>query len=302
MYIGARQKKQFVSFLILLFLLAFAGATVFWLSKEVGEGSAPRDVVLSNVWEGSASVSWLTEIKTEGYLALYHGGEKVGDFKDVRGGRHNVHYVNVVGLKPNTNYEFEIVSSGQNFLNEEDEKYKFTTRVVLPFRPVPSIVNGFVDATDGLVFLLLDDLNENYPISTYVLEDGSWSLDLSKFLPLDFDDDFVLRADDSLKMLFFGREGSKIVRGHKRLLFNEENFFEDSPLALDGTGNVFVHLSEISKFKKRPAVVVNERIEEVEKVEMLEEDIGVEDIEPVGEVQGVQTEQGIQWGTLDDLF
>ncbi len=297
MYIGAKQKKKFLYFLIFLVLAILAGAGVFLLNWNVSESSKPKDVLLSNVWEGSVTVTWITEVKAEGLLTVYEKGEEVGDFKDARGaGKYHSHYVDIVGLKPNTIYEFEIYSAGEKRLNENGERFEFATRSVVPNLPTSNVVNGVVEGKDVLIFVLLDDLNSNYPLSTYSLNDGPWSLDLSKLLPTDSEEDFVLRADDSLKLLFFSEKGTEVVRGHKRLLFDEENFFVESPLSLKKQENIFLEISEIAKFKK-DAIILDEPVVK-EEVEIEE----IQEPEEPEEEEEIEEEEGIGWGALEDLL
>lgn len=295
MYIGARQKKKFLVFFAALVIFLIIGLGIFWVNEEMSEEflelSEPKNVVLSNVGEDGVSVSWTTEVRTEGYLILYKDGEKIGEFNDPRdGGRRYTHYVDVADLSPNTAYEFEIFSSEKRWLNSGGELYRFATNSLQSEVKASKLVEGLVDGDDVLVFLMVDDLTSQYPLSTYV-SDGKWSVDLSKFSHLD---DFELRNDTPLKILFHSYEGTDVFRGNKNVLFEDGEFLENVEFGKDE--NIFLLIPDVAKFREERTVVEEEA--EVVEVEEVEE-IQAEEVEE--EVLGAEDEESVEIEETEDV-
>lgn len=278
MYIGARQKKKI--FISLCVLAVFVAIFFFvnWFNGEITEEflelSKPQNVVLSNVSEDSVVVSWVTEVKTEGFVVLYENDEKVKEFVDSRGlGKSHTHYIRITELKPNTNYEFEIFSAEEKRLNEQGERFKFVTKDVVADLPSPNILKGILGVKDVLIFVLLDDLSLNYPASTYVSKNGEWSVDLSQIVSIVGNEELEIRPDAPLKILFFSNDGSKIIRGNKNTLFDKDGNLIESDFELTGSENVFLHIADIARFKEDPVFV-----EPIEPEEIIEDEdvMGVE--------------------------
>ncbi len=283
MYIGARQKRKFFVFFVTLILFVFIGVGIFWVNKEMSEEflelSEPRNVVLSNVGEDEVSVTWTTEVRTEGFLVLYKDGEKVNEFNDSRGsGKRHTHYVDLSDLSPNTNYDFEIFSSGKRWLNSDGDLYSFVTSPLLSDIKAPRVVEGFIEVEDALVLLMVDDLNDRYPLSAFV-SNGNWSVDLSKFSD---SGDFEFRNDTPLRVLFYSNEGSDIVRGNKNVLFENGEFLEDVELSKDE--NVFLSIPDMAKFRDEIVIIEEEEVEEVSEESEDDEVLGVDDQEEVEDV------------------
>ena len=290
MYISARQKKKFVVFAIFLIFACVLAFVVFWLNREATEEfrrlSQPKGVVLSNVGEDGVAISWVTEVKTEGSLVVYDvSGEAIEEFKDVRNiGRSNTHYVEISGLKPNSTYEFEILSS-------EGDKRSFSTRSVLPENPIPNVLSGYVDATDVLVFLLTDDLSQNYPLSSSVVN-GQWSFDLSEITPASGEGIFDLRGDTPLKLLFYSNDGVKVIQGNRNALFARDGQFNGT-VKLDGSENIFLHVPDFAKFKG-DFVEVESVASDVEREGVSEDILGVEEKEEVEETEELEVVEEIE--------
>ena len=288
MYIGLREKKRFAIFSILGFIALIL--VVLFLYSNRKESSEPENVILSNVWENSVTVTWTTKIRTKGYLSLYKDSEKIGDFQDARGlGKSYTHYIDLSGLEPNTEYEFVISSAGVERLNQDGERFEFSTRELLLQDRTPNIVNGTVQGRDTLVFVMLDDFSLNYPLSTYVREQGEWSIDLSKFLPVGNSGDFVFRGDAAIKVLFYGSKGGEVFRGNKNVLFDDQGNFKKESLEITGLESIFPFISDVAKFKG--IAVVPER-EEIVEDDVLGIEIESESLE--------ESKEEIIWQPLDN--
>ena len=299
MYVGLRQRRKIVTFLVVLFSLVLAFLVYFfYIQKDSADNlfdNTPSNVILSNVWENSVTVTWTTRLKTQGDLYLYKGGEKVGEYKDSRGEKkRNTHYVNVNGLEPGTIYEFEIVSSGKKDRNSNGSKFQFTTRPVLDNIPTSVFANGVVNEFEVLVFIVLDDLKESYPVSAYITEGGNWSADLSRIWSA-----YNVRDDSALKVIFYTNKGSQAFRGNKNVLFDSENNFVQEEFVFDETENAFLNIPDVAKFLGAPVVIESEEVV-VEKEEVVEQDVdeSVLGIESREESRRVNN-GSFQWSTLD---
>jgi hypothetical protein len=271
MYIGAKQKRQFLIFTVGFFVLIFVVSLLVILNNR--GNFAPRDVVLSNVREDGVTVTWITDIKARGSLILYENGERVGKFKDSRNfGGSYTHYVEITDLKPNTLYEFEIVSA-------EEEKFEFSTREVLSEIPTPNILRGTLDTSDTLVFLLVDDLTLTYPLSTYVEDSNEWSFNLANLTLVSGRGIFDFRSDTPLKLLFYNNDGVKVIQGNRNALFDRGGVFNNS-VELDSSENIFSYIPDFAKFKGIPVEMEN-IANETENDVVPDDVLGVEDEEEV---------------------
>ncbi len=271
MYIGVKQQKKFLVFFVILVVFLILLFLTFWSYGNTKGSFEPQDVVLGNLWEDSVSVSWFTDVKVDGFVFLYENGTRAGKFEGASGGKNFVHHVTISELKPNTIYEFEIYSGGEKFLRDDGSRYIFSTLPLFSNQPVPNIVNGFVDGENVLVYVLLDDLSVNVPVSAFVGSSGQWSVDLSKIYRLERDESFEIGAETPLKILFYSNGGVKMIKGFKGALFEEQ-----AVVNLDGhEKNIFSHIPNAAKFTE---VLLFEEEEVIVKEEEVEEEVmGVED-------------------------
>jgi hypothetical protein len=299
MYIGLRQRRKIVTFSVILLSVFFAFLVYFFFIRDRSSSSlfdiTPKNVILSNVWEDSVTVTWTTQWKTPGRLYLYKGSEKVGEYEDARGTkRRNTHYVNINGLEPGSIYEFEIVYSEKRSLNSDGSKFQFTTRPVLSDIPASVNANGSVNESGALIFIILDDLKESYPVAAYVTEAGNWSVDLSKIWSA-----YNVRDDSALKVIFYTNKGSQVFRGNKNVLFDSENNFVQEGFVFDWAENPFLNIPDVAKFLGAPVVIENEKLL-VEEEKVVEQNIdesvlGIESREENRVVNNID----LQWSTLD---
>ncbi len=127
-----------VFFLILIAILGFISLYIFSLSEDqddVGvsdtEGPPPKEVIISNLTNSSATISWVTDTPSIGYVKY---GESVSEIEstanDVQGdgvnANQNLHYVRLTSLDPGQEYFVEIYNNDTAF-NNAGEFYKFTT-------------------------------------------------------------------------------------------------------------------------------------------------------------------------------
>ncbi len=282
MYIGMRQKRRFAIFMGFLFFISAIVSVSFLLQREVSEEflklSEPRNVVLSNVFEDSVTVTWVTDTKINGSLVVYDSDEeRIGEFEDERNiGRSYTHYIEITGLSSGNSYEFEIALF-------DGKKYEFSTREVLADSFAPNVLEGSIDFEDVLVFLLVDDLVPNYPLSSFVV-DGQWSFDVSDVTFSGNREAFDFRSDTPLKLLFYSKDGVKVIQGNRNVLFTRDGEF-DGVVKLDGSENVFSYIPDFARFRG-DFVEIQDIATDIENESVSEEILGVEEEELNREGQG----------------
>ena len=272
MYIGIRQKRRFMFFLGFLFLITAIVSVSFLVQREISEEflrlSEPRNVVLSNVFEDSVTVTWITDVKVNGSLVVYDSnGERMDEFEDVRNiGRSYTHYVEIVDLDPGTSYEFEIVF--------DEKRYEFSTREVLAGSLAPHVLEGNLDSKDVLVFLVADDLNPNYPLSSPII-DGRWSFDVSELASAVGGERVEFRGDSPLRLLFYSDDGVKVIQGNRNVLFTRDGEF-DGVVKLDGSEDIFSYIPDFARFKG-DFVQMEDIARDIETEGVSEEILGVQE-------------------------
>ncbi len=240
MYITTRQKRKIFSSLVLISGLVFFLVLGFIFVPSFFERAdlaiTPQNVLLSNWTHDSVTVTWTTERRTKGAAKVYQGDEQVGEFEDVRGNRSTfTHYVELRNLEPNVEYTFSIVSDGKVFSGEDGFQDVFVSAPVIGNSPSPNVVRGRVDDlkdNDGLVFLFAEEV-ESSIISTYIGNNGEWSLDLMDLRSGNLDEYIGISqdSDSMVNLVFYSNIGSKMLLGNNNTLFGEERFLGDVKLA-----------------------------------------------------------------------
>jgi hypothetical protein len=209
MYLTPHQKKQLRLVIILLIgipLTLFAGYKGFQLITKAGVEATPKDVIISNVTTNSMTISWVTEKSTDGYVIPILNGTSQSPVKDKRGsGNRYTHYVELKGLEPDTKYDFQIVSDGTKYSDDQGEDYQFTTAVLSSDTPVPNPIHGTVtgfSSDDVLIYALLTN-KTSFPVSTIVPSGGNWIVDLSTFRSIT--DDSLIRVTDDTQLTLIAR-------------------------------------------------------------------------------------------------
>jgi hypothetical protein len=233
MYVTTRQKRKIFSILVLLcgvgmlFVLGFIFVAKFW--KHSNLEIIPQNVILSNWSHDSVTITWTTEKRTKGRVQVYQDYEQIGEFEDSRGKEATfTHYVVLKNLEPNTKYSFNIVSNKETFSGESEFEYVFVSAPVIGNTPNPNVVHGKIDdwnGSDALIFLFANEV-ESSIISTYVRNNGEWSLDLMDLRSVDLKEytSISYDSDSMVSLLFFSKVGSKIILGNNNTLFGEDRF------------------------------------------------------------------------------
>jgi len=206
-----------LSSLAFLVLLAISIAIVVRLASDVQkkftykpvaiQSLAPRDVRISNVTGTALTVSWKTPgQKVTGAVIYRTLGTDITPVEgsvalDSRGGADSfeTHHVTITNLKPETEYQIEIISADQKFTQDAEgnplPKPKTSSSLEVRSTTIQDIARGSVRQSDGvtpasdsLVYLtVLDKDGKGDPgfsalLSTTTDQNGDWSIDVSGIL------------------------------------------------------------------------------------------------------------------------
>lgn len=118
------------------------------LKSKAGISSIPKNVGVANIGSRSASVYWQTDSSSSGFVKA--GTTPVLDltFRDDRDPEapkpHQMHFVTLTSLSPNTTYYYKI-SSGPSLFPQK-EPLKFTTSPDLPLADYNPVIGTVVDS------------------------------------------------------------------------------------------------------------------------------------------------------------
>ncbi len=154
-----------------------------WFLKAE-QGVEPENVKITNISESSFTLSWTTQKPIIGFVVY---GEttslkfRAPDLRDPSEEKSMItHYVEVVGLKPQTKYYFKIGSG--TLYDNQGKPFEVNTGSALPKNPASDLAQGTVLKPDGtpaegaLVYLKLPSAA---PLSSFVTSSGSFVIVLS---------------------------------------------------------------------------------------------------------------------------
>lgn len=180
-------KIQIPTIIALLFLIAGVAAGVLSVQTEqVDEISAsgnptPKNVRVSNISGFSASISWTTDAKTNGFV-VWDDDEALGrKTVNQNGNKGHAHHLAINDLNPSRKYYFEIISAGKRSDNN-GIPWQFKTGPTLPAPKSSRFASGKVLSTTGhpvenaLVYL---SVGGSSLLSTTTGEGGSWLIPIS---------------------------------------------------------------------------------------------------------------------------
>ena len=215
MYLTPYQKRQLKIVIALVIGIPFTIFAVYqgvrYLSRAVTE-AVPKDVVVTNLTINSITVTWFTDVSTDGYVVPVLNGVEQSPVRDKRGGGNRTsHYVELRSLEPNTKYSFIIVSGGTKYTNSGGSNYEFTTAPVGEDTPIPNPIHGSVTgmSNDDVIIYVLPKNNSAYPVSTTIPSGGNWIVDLSSFRKIS--DKSMLKITDETELILMAK--TKTNRG-----------------------------------------------------------------------------------------
>lgn len=174
-----KKELRFPSIIGLILLLAAIVGSIYLTSQprnlntKASGDCRPSGVQVTNITNNTANISYTT---TAECLAVINLRQQV--FPDLQSGK--LHYFQIIGLQPATEYNFSIASGGSDFI---ENSYKFMTAAT-PTSPMPDsrLAWGKVYNSDGrtpanaIVFLNIPGAS---PLSSVVSSDGNWSISLA---------------------------------------------------------------------------------------------------------------------------
>jgi hypothetical protein len=244
MYITPYQKKQLRTVIILLVgipLTIFAGYQAIQWFTSAGAEAQPHNVIVGNLAQESAVITWTTETKVSGSVVLLENGVETTTAIDKRGNeRRYTHYVEFEYLEPSTTYEFKIISGEGTYEGEGASGYTFTTPNVAVEQATPVAASGEVEGSSGddvLVYVTTKDKSV-YPAVTILNSSGTWLVDLSVMKKVSDKTVFQVSPSNSLVIAAVsGVNDGGIVEGEYGEIFNSDSILTES---LNSTGTDYV--------------------------------------------------------------
>lgn len=189
---------------MLLFAGVFAGVFLIKNNQIFKIGASPtitpKDVRISNISESSATVSWVTEDATTGFVTFGETSTPktfVGESNDNQ--KFTTHSITITGLKPETNYFFKINSDGTNFDNN-GVLWQFTTGKIPKNNQVSIPASGSLISSTGqpvgraIVYVVIN----GYTLSTFTSESGNFVVQLGSARNVDLSDYANIDPDTTL--------------------------------------------------------------------------------------------------------
>lgn len=240
LFLKPRKRKSFLQTLILLLAVFVTLILVLKPQKFFGgaEGAKqPKETVVSNTTDRSISVTWLTDVQTEGYVS-YGNTQDLGFVaKDDRDSdssqRRYTHHVTVKGLNPQQLYYFKIGSDDLQYDNQ-GKLYEIKTAPVTGSTPsVSELVYGNIVANnvdDSLVYV---DISGGTALSSYPDQQGKWIVVLNNARRYDLQN--YIRPQKEDKVVVTAKTGSGTARLETTVA--KSSPVSDIKIAEDNTSN-----------------------------------------------------------------
>lgn len=189
------KKFLLVFFVIIILLTGIFVVVVPFLAEPT---SLPREIFITNITEGQATITWSTEKPTKGAIKIQKDIYKDdGDKNKKSQGFYATHHVTVDALRPATAYKYEVYQGWRKV-----SEGSFTTATILNSINNPNPVYGkVVDAENrpqvgAIVYLTAKNPNgESALYSTLTNNEGRWQIDLANFRTRDLKAPFGLTAE-----------------------------------------------------------------------------------------------------------
>jgi len=204
--------------LMVLLIGTFSGVYLLKINKVFKIGAnptaSPKDVRITNLTGDSATISWLTEGQTEGFISWGLSQENLGNV--VKEGESNqkylTHTITLTNLDPTTPYFFKINSDGDYFDNN-GLPWQFSTGVKLGINDLSIPTTGTVLASSGqpvnraLVYITIN----GYILSTITSNSGNFILQLANTRTQDLTDYAQIDMDNTLLDVFVQSETGEVT-------------------------------------------------------------------------------------------
>jgi hypothetical protein len=182
-----KQLFLFVGIFVLLFGLAsgivlLQQSTVFRL--RANPETQPKDVTVSNITDSQATVTWITDGPSRGFVQW---GEKDKNLSKVKVSTdinsQKVHIAELSGILPDSLYDFQISVDGKLYPTD-GTYYSFASSNTLVSKPQsPQYISGKVVSENGepiVGSIVLVTASGSSPISTTTSQSGDWTINISE--------------------------------------------------------------------------------------------------------------------------
>lgn len=188
------------------------------ISTQVNPQEQPQEVRITNIADDSFTVSYITSKKVICSLNLIQNNkvsQSILDDRDQGTSQiHNLHYLTLRNLSPNTSYFFTI-TSGQNVYNDNGENFKVTTGPRLELNPstqkplIGKVTNSKGARPDEAIIYLTT--NNAQTISLLVGSDGSLLIPLNSLRNSDNTSYYNFTSNTLLQILVLSSDGRSNV-------------------------------------------------------------------------------------------
>lgn len=226
--------------------------------------TTPKNVKITNVKDGTFSVSFLTDESTVGFVK--YGTEadglklQAGDDRDQLAGTvtpHTTHYITVRDLTPNTTYFFHLGTGSNSSYDNNGTPYtvKTTSRSGSPSaaKTVYGTVNNAQNspAIGAIVYANMSGVGE---LSSLVKDSGNWAIPLSSARTLDGSNYASIQDSDDMTLTVQGVEVNSVTT----LKVKVKDAQPVSPIALTGgTSSVVAASSAPAALVTTPSATPN---------------------------------------------
>ena len=219
-----------ISFFVLIVLILLVDLVIF-----MEPASKPNNVLISNVADKQATVSWTTEKATRGTILISENNQfpavlafakKTDKYEEssMLQGHYATHSITLTDLKPNTTYNYRIY---QGFRAAYQDS--FQTGPILDTILTPNPVYGKIKeasknpAVGAIIYLQLFSAEgtQSALLSTLSNQQGGWSIDLANARSIDLQKSFPLEKKT--------REEIKVERGKGESIKEATSFGKDQP-------------------------------------------------------------------------
>ncbi len=164
-------------------------------SSQASTSTAPQEILVSNVTGNSVTISWKTEGLTPGFIQAGPQTNLGITFLDVRDTDtpqpHQLHYVTLTGLQPNSPYYYKIVSGGEKFPVNETPSFQTATETTV--QDTPPLIGRVLDSSQKPVneALLTLQVPGAQVLTAITTTAGNFVLPLAQIRKQDLVDNYV---------------------------------------------------------------------------------------------------------------
>lgn len=235
-------KKIIFGFILVL----VAGFLFYYTLKLIEPSYLPQSVLISNITDHQAAVSWVTEKATKGSLILSTNGrfpilpvftrvfKDDGEKRLKQAGFYTTHHITIAELEPNKTYQFRIYQGWK-----KQVQGSFTTGTTLQSINTPNPVYGRILTSDkkpiigAIVYLqVVDEASKSAKakpkrsalLSALTNTEGRWSIDLANLREGNLKQAYLPSKKSQEQIIV---EGGIYGRGKANTTINQDNPWPD---------------------------------------------------------------------------